>query len=142
MISLATWILWVHILAAAMWLGGAAAMGAAVLPAAEGARVAVARRVHFLTSRAMEVVVLTGLLNVLLKGLQSSFTLSPGFFGMLSLKMVLLVAMAAIQIWLGAVWRRAGGGPTEPTRRARLGLSIQCLLGAVAVLLGLGLRAV
>jgi len=65
-ISLATWILWVHILAAAVWLGAAAAVLAAVLPAGEGARVAVARRAHFLSSRAMEVLILTGLLNVLL----------------------------------------------------------------------------
>jgi uncharacterized membrane protein len=139
-ISLATWILWVHILAAAVWLGAAAAVLAAVLPAGEGARVEVARRAHFLTSRAMEVVVLTGLVNVLLKGLQSSFTLSPGFFAMLSLKMVLLVAMAALQVWMGAAWRRAGEGPVDATRRARIGLSIQCLFGAVAALLGLGLR--
>jgi uncharacterized membrane protein len=141
-ISLATWILWVHILAAAVWLGAAAAMVTAVLPSAGGATVAVARRVQFLTSRAMEVVILTGLVNVLLKGMQSSFTLSPGFFAMLSLKMVLLLGMAALQLWLGAVWRRAGAGSTEPTRRARLGFSLQCLLGAVAALLGLGLRVV
>jgi len=31
---------------------------------------------HFLTSRAMEVLILTGVLNVLMKGMQSSFTLS------------------------------------------------------------------
>lgn len=142
MISLATWILWVHILAAAAWLGGAAAMVAAVLPAAQTSVGPVARRVHFLTSRAMEVVIVTGLVNVLLKGLQSSFALSPGFFAMLSLKMVLLLVMAALQVWLGGVWRRAGDGPVGPTLRARLGLSVQCLLGAAAVLLGLGLRAV
>jgi hypothetical protein len=140
-ISLATWILWVHILAAAVWLGGAAAMVAAILPA-EGAGPRAARRVHFLTSRAMEAVILTGLVNVLLKGLQTSFTLSPGFFAMLSLKMVLLLAMAALQVWLGAMWRRAGGGAAPSPGRARLGLSLQCVLGAVAALLGLGLRVV
>jgi len=139
-ITLPTWILWVHILAAAVWLGGAAVVLTAVVPGGGGARVVVARRAHFLTSRAMEVLVLTGLLNVLLKGLQSSFTLSPGFFAMLSLKMVLLVVMAALQIWMGAAWRRAGDGSFDPTRRARIGLSVQCLSGAVAVLLGLGLR--
>jgi len=139
-ISLATWILWVHVLAAAVWLGGAAAVLTAVLPAGEGARAVVARRAHFLTSRAMEVLILTGLLNVLLKGLQSSFTLSRGFFAMLSLKMVLLVVMAALQIWMGAAWRHAGEASVDATRRARISLSIQCLVGAVAVLLGLGLR--
>ena len=140
MISLATWILWVHILAAAVWLGGAAAVLTAVLPAWEGARVVVGRRAHFLTSRAMEVLILTGLVNVLLKGVQSSFTLSPGFFAMLSLKMVLLVVMAALQIWMGVAWRRAVEGSADATRRSRIGLSVQCLCGAAAVLLGLGLR--
>lgn len=142
MISLATWILWVHILAAAVWLGGAAVVLTAILPAAEGARAAAARRAHFLTSRAMEILVLTGLLNILMKGVQSSLTLSSGFFAMLSIKMGLLVVMAGVQIWMGAAWRSAAEGAEDATRRARLGLPIQCLFGAVAVLLGLGLRAV
>jgi len=73
--------------------------------------------------------------------MQSSFTLSPGFFAMLALKMVLLLVMAALQIWMGAAWRRAGEGSGDATRRARISLSVQCLFGAVAVLLGLGLRA-
>ena len=141
MISLATWILWVHILAAALWLGGAATMRVAILPAAEEARVAAMRRAHFLTSRAMEVLVLTGLVNILLKGLESNLTLSRGFFGMLSLKMVLLLVMGALQIWMGAAWRRGGDRPADAAGRARIGLAIQCALGAVAALLGLGLRA-
>ena len=51
MISLATWILWVHILAVAVWLGAAAAVLVAILPAADDPRGA-AQRAHFLTSRA------------------------------------------------------------------------------------------
>jgi hypothetical protein len=100
------------------------------------------RRVHFLTSRAMEALVLTGLLNVLLKVAQSDFALSRGFFAMLSVKMALLVVMGALQIWMGVAWR--AGQPEEPVawRRARLGLAVQCAFGAVAGLLGLGLRAV
>ncbi len=140
MISLATWILWVHILAAAAWLGGAATALVAILPAAEEARAAAMRRAHFLTSRAMEVVVLTGLLNVLLKGLESNFTLGRGFFGMLSLKMGLVVIMGALQVWMGAAWRREADVGLHVPRRARIGLATQCALGAVAALLGLGLR--
>jgi uncharacterized membrane protein len=141
-IDLATWVLWVHILAASVWLGAAAAVFIAVLPAPEESRAAAARRAHFLTSRAMEILILTGLLNILTKGIQSSLTLNPGFFAMLSLKMVLVAAMAALQIWMGAAWRRAEVDAARPTRRARIGLSAQCFCGAVAVLLGLGLRAV
>jgi len=141
-ISLATWILWVHILAAALWLGGAATVRTAVLPIESAARAAVARRAHVLTSRAMEVLVLTGVLNILLKGLQGSFTLGRGFFAMLSLKMALLVAMAGLQIWMGVAWRRVSATDTDAARRGRVGLSLQCALGAVAALLGLGLRIV
>ena len=142
MIDLTTWILWVHILAASVWLGAGAAVLIAVLPTAEEARTTAARRAHFLTSRAMEILILTGLLNILAKGVQSGLTLSPGFFAMLSLKMALLVAMAALQVWMGVAWRRAETGAAVPTRRARIGLSCQCFFGAVAALLGLGLRAV
>jgi uncharacterized membrane protein len=140
-ISLATWILWVHILAAALWLGGAATVSTAVLPFAGAERAVAVRRAHFLTSRAMEVLLLTGVINVLLKGLQGGFTLGRGFFAMLSLKMALLVVMAGLQIWMGVIWRRTGAGETDVVRRARVGLSLQCALGAVAALLGLGLRA-
>ncbi len=140
MISLATWILWVHILAVAVWLGGAAAVLMAILPEADDARGA-AQRAHFLTSRAMEILVLTGVLNIVMKGVESGLAFSTGFFAMLSLKMALLAVMAGLQIWMGRAWRRAGDESTDATRRARIGLSLQCLLGAVAALLGLGLRA-
>jgi uncharacterized membrane protein len=141
-ISLAAWILWVHILAAALWLGGAATVRTAVLPIESAARAAVARRAHALTSRAMEVLVLSGVLNILLKGLQGSFTLGRGFFAMLSLKMALLVVMAGLQIWMGVAWRRVSTADTDAAHRGRVGLSLQCTLGAVAALLGLGLRIV
>jgi hypothetical protein len=113
-----------------------------VLPVESAARTAVARRAHALTSRAMEVLVLTGILNILLKGLQASFTLGPGFFAMLSLKMALLAAMAGLQVWMGVAWRRVRAADADAARRGRVGLSLQCGLGAVAALLGLGLRVV
>jgi uncharacterized membrane protein len=141
MISVETWILWVHILAAATWLGGALTSLVAILPGEGDPRIVAARRAHFLTSRAMEVVVLTGLLNVLVKGMESHFALSVGFYAMLSLKMALLAVMAALQVWMGVNWKRAGGRGGA-AGKARVALSVQCSLGAVAALLGLGLRAV
>ena len=141
MISVQIWILWVHILAVAAWLGGAMTSLVAILPADGEARVAAARRVHFFSSRAMEVVVITGLLNVVIKGMESNFALSVGFFAMLSLKMALLAVMGGLQIWMGLAWKRPDAADAA-ARRARIGLWLQSLLGAVAVLLGLGLRAV
>jgi uncharacterized membrane protein len=142
MIGAATWVLWVHILAASVWLGGAATVLAALLPAARAERAAVARRAAFLTSRAMELLVLSGILNVLLKGFASRMTFSPGFFAMLSLKMALVLVMAGCQIWMASAWRRAGSDDAPAVGRARIALSLQCALGAIAALLGLGLRVV
>lgn len=141
MISGATWILWVHLLAVALWLGGDAVLLGAVLPGAgKEASAAVARRAHFLTSRAMEVLVITGVLNVLLRGLAGQMVFSRGFYAMLTVKMALLLGMAGLQIWMGLVWKRQDLDVLAASRKARVGLGIQLLLGAVAVLLGMGLR--
>jgi putative copper export protein len=141
MISLPTWILWVHLLGATVWLGGAAALLAAILPGKGDERTDMARRAHFLTSRAMEVVVLTGVLNILVHGWQTGLIYSAAYFAMLSVKMGLLVVMAGLQVWMGAAWKRRDAGE-RAARRARLGLSVQLVLGAVAMLLGMGIRTV
>lgn len=141
MIRLATWIVWVHLLGVAAWLGGGATLWAAILPVKSQDRVAVAQRAHFLTSRAMEVVVVTGVLNILLHGRETGLIFTPAYFGMLSAKMGLLIVMAGLQVWMGGAWRRGGTGE-QALRRARLALPIQLALGGVAALLGMGLRTV
>lgn len=143
MISVAMWVVWLHLLAAAAWLGGGAVSRLAILPSmAEGAPAAAARRAHFLTSRAMEVVVITGVLNVLLRGMESGMAFSRGFVAMLSVKMALVIVMAALQVWMGIAWKREGDAGSLAARRARGALTAQLVLGAVAVLLGLGVRSV
>lgn len=143
MISAATWIVWLHLLAVAAWLGGGAATLLAILPGVgEGTQAAAAaRRAHFLTSRAMEVVVVTGVLNVVARGMESGMAFSRGFVGMLSVKIVLLVVMAGLQVWMGMAWKRKGIAVPAAARRARGAIAVQLVLGAVAVLLGLGIRA-
>jgi uncharacterized membrane protein len=137
-------ILWVHVLAAACWLGGAAMISLALLPAladgAPAACAAAASRGHFLTSRAMEILVLTGILNIVVRGVATELTYGAPFFGMIALKTLLFVLMAALQLWMGMGWRRAG--PEEvaaAARRARLGLPLQLVLGAGAALAGLAI---
>ncbi len=139
MIRLATWVLWIHLLSAAAWLGGGITLLAAILPFKGEARAAMGRRTHFLTSRAMEILVITGILNILLHGRETGLIYSAPYFGMLSVKMGLLVVMAALQLWLGAAWKRDG---EEAVRRARVAVPIQLALGAVAALLGMGIRTV
>jgi putative copper export protein len=137
-------ILWVHVLAAAGWLGGAAVLCLALQPAlAEGAPaacLAAASRGHFLTSRAMEVLVLTGVLNIVVRGIATNLTYGTAFFGLIALKTLLFVLMAGLQVWMGMGWRQAR--PEEiatAIRRARLGWPLQIVLGAGAVLAGLGI---
>ncbi|MBI2563111.1 MAG: hypothetical protein HYW08_12130 [candidate division NC10 bacterium] len=143
MISAATWIVWLHLLAVAAWLGGGAVVLLAILPGVgEGTQAAAAaRRAHFLTSRAMEVVVVTGVLNVVARGMESGMAFSRGFVAMLSVKIVLLIVMAGLQVWMGIAWKREGMAVPVAARRARAAIAVQLVLGAVAVLLGLGIRA-
>ncbi|HYL81690.1 MAG TPA: hypothetical protein VEU07_12800 [Candidatus Acidoferrum sp.] len=141
MISGAVWILSVHLLAMALWLGGDAALLGAILPAVgKEASVAVVRRAHFLTSRAMEILFITGVLNILFRGMASQMAFSPGFYAMLAVKMALLFGMAGLQIWMGLTWKRPDVDIAAAARKARIGVSLQLLFGAVAVLLGMGLR--
>jgi hypothetical protein len=143
MISGATWIVWLHLLAMAMWLGGALVTLAAILPVVrDQAGRAAAKRALFLTSRAMEAAVVTGVLNLLMRAMASGGAFSRGFIAMLSLKVLLVVVMAALQVWVGITWKRPVADVATAARRARVGLTILLIVGAVVVLLGLGARAV
>ncbi len=139
MISGGTWILWVHLLAAAAWLGGAATTLAAILPGlGPGSSFEAARRTHFLTSRAMEVLVLTGILNVALPVVVEHLTVAPAFFRVVGIKAGLLVVMAGLQVWMGIAWKRAD--IRAAVRKSRLALGAQVVLGSMAALLGMTLR--
>ena len=143
MISGATGIVWLHLLATAMWLGGAVVTVGAILPGIrDEAGRAVAKRAQFLTSRAMEAAVVTGALNVLLRAMASGGAFSRGFVAMLSLKVALVIVMAALQVWVGIAWKRPDTDVATAARRARVGLTILLVVGAVVVLLGLAVRAV
>jgi hypothetical protein len=141
-ISGPTWIVWLHLLATALWLGGAIVILGAILPVVrDEAGRAAAKRALFLTSRAMEAAIVTGVLNVLLRAM-SSGAFSRGFVAMLSLKVALVVVMAAMQVWVGITWKRPVADVAAAAHRARVGLTILVVVGAVVVLLGLGVRAV
>jgi len=140
-IGMATWAVWLHLLAAAAWLGGGAVHLLAILPAVgEGPQAAgAARRAQFLTSRAMEAVIVTGFLNLMLRGMASGWVVSRPFVAMLSVKILLVVVMAGLQVWMGLAWKRDGAAVLGRIRGA---LTAQVLLAVVVVLLGLGVRSV
>lgn len=132
-----------HLLATAMWLGGVVVTVGAILPGIrDEAGRAVAKRAQFLTSRAMEAAVVTGALNVLVRAMASGGAFSRGFVAMLSLKVALVIVMAALQVWVGIAWKRPDTDVFAAARKARVGLTILLVVGAVVVLLGLGVRAV
>lgn len=143
MISGSTWIVWLHLLAAAMWLGGTIVILGAILPVSrdEAGREA-AKRALFLTSRAMEAAIVTGVLNVLLRVMASGGVFSRGFVAMLSVKVGLVVVMAALQMWVGIAWKRPVADVATAARRARVSLTVLLVVGAVVLLLGLGVRSV
>jgi hypothetical protein len=126
-----------------MWLGGTIVILGAILPVSrdEVGREA-AKRALFLTSRAMEAAVVTGVLNVLLRVMASGGAFSRGFIAMLSVKVGLVVVMAALQVWVGITWKRPVADVVTAVRRARVGLTVLLVVGAVVLLLGLGVRSV
>ena len=123
MITVATWIVWLHLLGVAAWLGGGLVLLLGILPdVGGGSQMAVAaRRTHFLTSRAMEAVVITGILNVLLRGMASGMVFSLAFVGMLSIKALLVIVMAGLQVWMGLAWKREGGRVAVVVRDVKKG---------------------
>ena len=144
MIRIEIWVLWLHLLAVAAWLGGAAAQRFAILPVmGTGDETPQAtRRVHFITSRAVEIVILTGIMNVLLRGLASGWLFSRGFIAMLSIKLLLVAVMVGLQVWAGIAWKREVAPVSAAVQKARIALTVQLIVGATVVLLGLGLRSV
>jgi len=144
MIRAGIWIGWLHLLGGAVWVGGNAVLLWALLSDAgdEARPGAAARRAHALTSRAMELVVVTGIVNVFLRGMASGMVFSRGFVGMLTLKVLLVLVMAGVQVWMGMLWKRQAGSIQPGGKRARAALALQVVLGAVVLLLGLGVRSV
>jgi uncharacterized membrane protein len=90
----------------------------------------------------MEAAVTTGILNVLLRGMGSDWVFSRAFVAMLSVKVLLVIVMVGLQVWMGLMWKREGGPLDAAVRRTRAALTLQLLLGAAVVLLGLGVRSV
>lgn len=134
-------LLWVHLLAAAAWLGSA--LGVLVLAWGAGeasgpAVTAAARRLRFLGWRGVELVLLTGVFNVLARAVAGSLT--PGFLRYLAVKAALVGAMVGLQV-AGA--RADLADPAGAGRRRALWTAGGILgAGSAVLLLGLTLRSV
>lgn len=103
---LAIFILWLHVLAAITWIGGMIFTLATLVPnlktplSIEQLRLFqnAQTRFHFLAARAAEIIVLTGIFNVLIRGYYSQFQYSPAYMWILTLKIILLGVMMAIRV--------------------------------------------
>lgn len=153
-------ILWIHVLAAIAWLGGMLfflvvlfPLFRGTFPAREEIQIAYAAgtRYQFVVARAMELVLLTGIVSIFTRGWGD---FSQGFWAILGLKVVGFAVMVGLQTWQRISMNRqlapmliAGGGGVLGERQWR---AIQyrmarvtwltLAIGAAAVLLGLMLR--
>ena len=158
-------VLWLHLLAAAAWLGGMLFLLAVLaplfhgtLPVREEIQIAYAagRRYHFVASRAMEVILLTGIVNLFIRGFAGRAVFSRGFLTILGLKVVGFLLMAGLQTWqrisahrqLSPLITAGGGGVLGEAQwyaiRARMiqVTRLNLTLGAVVLFLALMLRRV
>lgn len=152
-------VLWLHLLGVAVWLGGMlfllmvlAPLFDGTLPAREEMQIAYAagRRYHFVAARAMELILVTGIVGLFTRG-------SPwgrGSLTILGLKVAGFLLMAGFQTWQRISAHRqlipliaAGGGGILGERqweaiRARMTqvAGFNLALGAVVLFLALTLR--
>lgn len=106
MIYLALFILWLHVLGGVVWIGGMIFTLVALFPylktplPIEQLRLFqnAQTRFHFLAARSAEVIVLTGIFNVLIHGYYSQFKYSPTYMWILTLKIILLTIMITIRV--------------------------------------------
>ena len=154
--------LWLHLISLSLWIGGIAffliAFGPAVrsLPAADGIRLLNRGRqsLQTLSWIAISLVFITGVLNLFFRGMASGLDMGPGYTLILSVKLLLFFAMVfhhSLQTFKYAPKIIAGtsqiGGDIQSWPEPLLVdwgrwfmlLKINAALGAVVLLLGLGL---
>jgi uncharacterized membrane protein len=147
--------LWVHVLAGALWIGASAAFVLAALalrpgPGAEERRdfvMRVAPRIGWFCAGAGAMVLASGALNFVLAGLAREFRFSAAFDAILAAKIALYIAMSAalgVALRTSAVIRAVlarGRDDAIPgaIRRMMKSHGAIAILGALALVLGLWL---
>ena len=140
-----TFILWLHLLALSVWIGGMVIVPFVVAPAArlrlgEGAHAfveAVVRRYQRISRELILAILLTGIFNVLNLGVMTQFAFGGDFIRLLVLKIVLFGMMAANQAW----YTFALVPSREKKRLATWSAAANVLLAAVVIFLALHLRS-
>ena len=145
--------LWVHVLAGALWIGASAALVLAALALGSGAderrdfATRVAPRIGWFCAGAAAIVLVSGAFNFLLAGIARGFKISTAFDAILAAIIALYIAMCAalgVAIRTAAVIRAvlargrdvAVAGAIRRMMRSHGAIAI---LGALALVLGLWL---
>jgi putative copper export protein len=128
-------VLWLHILAACVWIGGQITLGALV-PVLRGNRTlvsAAARRYAQIAWPAFAVLILTGIANIRNAGIDGANLTGTPTGRTLVLKLVfVLISGAAAALHSYVVGPRASASPTRATRAANGILGALALLAALA----------
>lgn len=141
-----------HLFAAFVWIGSSVFFSLLWVPMVRRSidpiswkelRLGLGRRYLRWSWAAIEILLLTGILNILRVGLERGFAFQPAFLKRLIGKLLIVLVMIGFQAGLSLVWmpRLAKGVSEEeaerPVRRALIAASV---LGAVALWLAMTLR--
>lgn len=136
-------VLWIHLAAIIVWVGGMIAIPFVVAPAVRrilperGEEVIeqLVRRFQRLSRELVFIVLLTGIFNVMNAGAAAGFSYSDRFLQIVGGKIVLFIAMVANQAWYSLVLI-----PKRKTPTAAWAAATNVVLAAVVLYLGLTLR--
>ena len=159
MVTFSTFVLWLHLSAIAVWVGGLFTVSFVSVPVlragvdspTDAARLAamMLRRFQRISREIILLILLTGMFNVINAGMARGFNFSDSYILTLLVKLSLFVTIVAVQAWqslrlapaLGTVANHPTGEDTARLhRRLMLTSLINLVLGVAAILLGLSLR--
>ena len=144
--------LWLHIVAASIWIGSSASLSLLWLPQVRSGvepatwkelLVGLGRRHVRWAWLAIEILLLTGIFNLVSVGIDSGFAFQPPFLRRLIAKLSIVLVMIGLQLGLSLAWlpSLAKGPSTGPAgRAARRALIATGVGGAIVVWLAMTLR--
>lgn len=142
-LTVRTFILWLHLAAIIVWIGGMVTIpfvAAPVLRRAGGpdAVATLVKRFQRLSRELILVVLLTGIFNLIIVGAMSRFQFSPQYLTLVGAKITVFIALIANQLWYS--YRLVPRSP-ESSRAATWSAVANAVFAAVVVYLGLSLGA-
>lgn len=144
MLTAQTFILWIHLGAIVVWVGGMVTIPFVAAPvlrraADHDAVIALVRRFQRLSRELILIVLLTGIFNLIFVGLWTDFRFSVEYLTFVAAKFVLFIALIANQMWYSY---RLVPRALESTRDATWSAVVNVLFAAIVIYLGLSLRSV